>query len=121
MGELLNRVVGFVETIAGPVDWRRERVDRCNIFTGRFLVCDRRGTIRSYVRGWIAERDSGVADVYLYDPPNFINKHRHGRCMQLLVPNDKWFKLHFEKPAANFTEAYTYVEHLLTEAYNLTH
>lgn len=116
---LLNRLVSLVETVAGPIDWRLERVGHCNTFSGRFLVCDRRGAVRLYVRGRIVQRGRRIAEVYLYDPPQFVNRHKHGRCMQLLTPNEKWFKLHFEKPAGDFAEAYTYVEHLLTEAYNL--
>lgn len=121
MSEFLNRVLGFVEAFAGPIDWRSERLDQCDAFSGRFLVYDRRGAVKLYVRGRIVQRDRRIAEVYLFDPPHFIRKHRHGRCMQLLTPKDKWFKLHFDKPASDFTEAYTYVEHLLTEAYNLTH
>ncbi len=119
MGEFLDRVMGFVETFAGPIDWRRESLERGNSFSGRFLAYDRRGAVRLYVRGRIVQRYRQTAEVYLYDPPAFVGKHRHSRCMQLLNPNDKWFKLHFDKPAADFVEAYTYVEHLLTEAYNL--
>jgi hypothetical protein len=121
MGEFLDRVMGFVVTFAGPADWRSERDGRCDTFSGRFLIYDRRGMVRLFVRGRIVQRDLRTAEVYLYDPPTFVSKHRHGRCMQLLRPDDKWFKLHFEKPATDFAEAYTYVEHLLTEAYNLTH
>lgn len=112
--------MNFVETFAGPVDWRRERIDGRESFSGWFLVYDRRGTITTHVPGRIVQRDPSVAEVYLYDPPWFVLKHKHGRCMQLLTPGDKWFKLHFDKPASNFAEAYTYVEHLLTEAYNLS-
>lgn len=120
MGEFLNRVMAYVETFAGPADWQSKRLDQCDTFSGRFLIYDRQGMVRLSVRGRIVQRDRRMTEVYLYDPPNFISRHRHGRCMQLLRPNDKWFKLHFEKPAADFVEAYTYVEHLLTEAYNLT-
>ncbi|MFN0278960.1 MAG: hypothetical protein ACKVRN_10195 [Pyrinomonadaceae bacterium] len=118
MGKFLDRVLNYVETFAGPADWRCERANGCVCYSGRFLVHDHRGMIRSHVQGRIVQRQPQVAEVYLYDPPQFVLKHKHGRCMQLLTPNDRWFKLHFDKPASNFPEAYTYVEHMLTEAYN---
>lgn len=121
MGEFLNRAMKFVETPAGPINWRRESVGGYVTFSGRFLIFDRHGAMRSFVIGKIVQRDRQIAEVYLYDPPHFIKNHRHGRCLQLLGPNCKWFKLHFEKPALDFAAAYTYVEHFLTEAYNLTH
>lgn len=120
MGRLFNSLINLVETLAGPADWRRERIDGCTSFSGWFLVHDYLGRIRSQVPGRIVIRDRNVAEVYLYDPPHFVLKHRHGRCLQLLNPNDKWFKLHFDKPGSNFAEAYTYVEHLLTEADSLS-
>lgn len=120
MGKFLNRVMSFVETFAGPADWRLEHVNGYLTYSGRFLVYDHWGMIKSHVVGRIIQRGARAAEVYLYDPPRFALKHKHGRCMQLLTPSDRWFKLHFDKPASNFSEAYTYVEHLLTEAYNLS-
>lgn len=119
MGKFLNRVINFVETFVGPADWSHDHVNGYETFSGNFLVHDRLGKIRLQVTGWIIQRNAQVAEVYLFDPPKFVMGHKHGRCMQLLTPNDRWFKLHFDKPASNFVEAYTYVEHLLTEAYNL--
>ncbi len=121
MGRLIDRGIAFIETVAGPFDWTVERNGTQTSFAGRFLIFDRRGVVKSFVHGRIIQRDRRQADVYLYDPPEFTKKHRHGRCMQLLSPADKWFKLHFEKPASDFAAAYTYVEHFLTEAYRLTH
>lgn len=120
MGKFLNRIMNFVETFVGPFDWRYEHIAGCATFSGNFLIHDRWGMIRSHVPGRIVLRDTRFAEVYLYDPPRFVLGHKHGRCMQLLTPNDRWFKLHFDKPASNFAEAYTYVEYLLTEAYNLS-
>ena len=120
MGKFLNRVINFVETFVGPADWKRERINGYETFSGSFLIYDHWGMIRSHVPGQIVQRDTGVAEVYLYDPPRFVLGHKHGRCIQLLTPSDRWFKMHFDKPASNFSEAYTYVEHLLTEAYNLS-
>lgn len=120
MGKFLDRVLNYVETFAGPADWKCEGADGYATYSGRFLIHDKRGKIRSHVQGRIVLRYLNFAEVYLYDPPRFVLKHKHGRCMQLLTPNDRWFKLHFDKPASNFSEAYTYVEHMLAEAYNLT-
>ncbi len=120
MGKFADSILTVIETISGPMDWLSEYNGDTKTFTGRFLVYDRRGLLRLGVRGRIVQRSGRVADVYLYDPPKFVGRHRHGQCLQLLHPNDKWFKLHFEKPAYDFPSAYTYVENLLTEAYRLT-
>lgn len=116
-----NRITIFVEDVAGPLDWIEDRSSGHRAFRGRFLIYDREGTLRDYVRGQIAFRDGRTADVYLYDPPAYLSKHRHGRCLQLLTPENRWFRLHFERPAHSFGEAYSFVELLLTEAYCLTH
>jgi hypothetical protein len=111
----------FVENLAGPLDWYKDISTGYEVFTGRFLIFDRAGNLKDYVRGQITFRKAGTAEVYLYDPPVYVGKHRHGHCMQLLTPDSKWFKLHFEKPASTFGEAYMFVEHMLTEAFNRTH
>lgn len=116
-----SRLMMFVESVAGPLDWIEDRSRGYRAFRGRFLIYDRAGELRDYVRGEIVFRNGRTAEVYIFDPPLYLNKHRHGRCMQLLTPDSKWFKLHFEKPAHSFGDAYTFVEHLLTEAFNLTH
>ena len=120
MGKFLYQLLNIFETFTGPLDWRCKRINGHITYLGRFLIHNRWGLIRSGVLGMIVERDANLAEVYLYDPPRFVLKHKHGRCMQLLTPNAKWFKLHFDKPASNFPEAYTYVEHMLAEAYNLS-
>lgn len=116
-----QKLVMFVENLAGPLDWVEDDNRGHKAFSGRFLIYDRAGCLRDYVRGQIAFRDRRNAEIYLFDPPPYLRKHRHGRCMQLLTPDSKWFRLHFEKPARSFGDAYTFVEHMLTEAYNLTH
>lgn len=118
MGFLSELIKEFFDNSFGPADWIIERQGGATTLTGDFLVFDRSGRLRSRVRGRIVEWTRMPAEVYLYDPPAFAKKHRHGRCLQLLHPNDRWFKLHFEKPARDFQSAYSYVEHLLTEAYN---
>lgn len=113
----------FITRVAGvltePKDWRFEQKDNFRTFKGNFLVYDRNGGIRHRVLGQIIEWERLPAQVYIYDPPQFVKNHRHGSCLQLLRPNEKWFKLHFDRPATDFATAYTYVEHFLTEAYNL--
>lgn len=108
-----------LESFIGPFDWKSAQNGNSTTFTGNFLVFDQKGKIRLRVQGYIVEWKRLPAQVYIYNPPEFIKKHRHGSCLQLLHPNDNWFKLHFEKPATDFTSAYSYVEYFLTEAYNL--
>jgi hypothetical protein len=110
-----------LENLAGPLNWQVVSNGNSRTFTGSFLVYDREGSIIMRVKGQIVEWERNPAQVYLYDPPDFVKRHRHGSCLQLLRPNDNWFKLHFDRPAADFASAYTYVEHFLTEAYNLSH
>lgn len=121
MGKLLDKALTLFETVVGPIGWRSEWNGSYTAFSGRFLVYDRSGAIRMHIRGYVTERWGSPVDVYLYDPPGFLNKHRHGACLQLLRPNEKWFKLHFAKPAYDFAAAYDYVERFLAEAYVMTH
>jgi hypothetical protein len=107
-----------LEDFVGPFDWKVVRNDSSTTFTGNFLVYDQTGKIKLRIQGYIVEWQRLPAQVYIYNPPEFVKNHRHGSCLQLLRPNDSWFKLHFDKPATDFASAYTYVEHFLTEAYN---
>jgi len=118
MGFLSKLIKEIFDDSFGPSDWNIVRNRNATTLTGDFLVFDRRGRVRFRVSGRIVEWTRMPAEVYIYDPPAFAKKHRHGRCLQLLHPNDKWYKLHFQKPAADFRSAYSYVEHFLTEAYN---
>jgi hypothetical protein len=115
---LLKFIIKVAGILTEPHNWRVEKKDNLTTFDGNFLVFDREGSIRHRVQGRIIERRRLPTEIYLYDPPPFVKRHRHASCLQLLRPNDSWFKLHFEKPAQDFTGAYTYVEHFLTEAYN---
>jgi hypothetical protein len=116
-----NFIARTIETFTGPSDWQMEKKGASKEFTGNFLVYNSLGKIIFRLKGFIVVWQGLPAQVYLYDPPAFMKRHEHGSCLQLLRPNDNWFKLHFEKPATDFAEAYTYVEYLLTEAYNVTH
>ena len=111
----------FLENLVAPVDWREERRGSTKAHRGQFRVYDRKGALRDRVRGEIAIRDARTAEVYLYDPPRYMAQHQHGRCLQLLRPGERWYKLHFERPAYSFGDACVFVESLLSEAYCLTH
>ncbi len=119
MGLLLDLITTFADAAREPRNWRKEVTENSTVFTGYFLVFDRAGKIKTRVQGRIVEWQGLPTQVFLYDPPPFIKRHRHSSCLQLLNPDQKWFKLHFEKPARDFASAYSYVEHFLTEAYNL--
>lgn len=116
---LLKFIAKVAEVLTEPRDWRVEQNGNAKTFKGNFLVYDRSGGIRHRVQGQVVEWQGLPAQIYLYNPPEFIKRHRHSSCLQLLKPNDNWFKLHFDKPAKDFASAYSYVEHFLTEAYNL--
>ena len=118
---MASSLLMLIETVAGPMNWRLDRSRGHRSYLGRFLVYDQAGLISDYVRGRIDCRDGHSAEVYLYDPPAYLKKHSHGRCLQLLSPGSGWFKLHFEKPAYSFADAYSFVELLLTEAFTLAH
>jgi hypothetical protein len=121
MQRLRDFISGINEMLFGPSDWQVEESGASKMFTGSFLIYDRLGKIKLRSKGLIVVWPGLPAQVFIYDPPAFMKQHRHGSCLQLLRPNDNWFKLHFERPGRDFTEAYTYVEHFLTEAYVLTH
>lgn len=119
MEKLKEFVSRKIEDFIGPFDWEISRNGSSTCFTGNFLVFDRQGKIKRRIQGRIIEWRRLSAQVFIYDPPAFIKRHRHGSCLQLLHPNDNWFKLHFDKPPTDFATAYSYVELLLAEAYNL--
>ena len=119
MGHLKEFAIRKLEGFIGPFDWKVARKDSSITFTGNFLVYDQAGRIKLRIQGYIVEWQRLPAQVYIYNPPEFVKNHRHSSCLQLLRPNDSWFKLHFDKPATDFASAYTYVEHFLTEAYNV--
>jgi len=111
----IRKLEGFI----GPFDWESAQNGNSTTFTGNFLVFNQKGKIKLRIQGSIVEWKRLPAQVYIYNPPEFVKNHRHGACLQLLRPGENWFKLHFEKPATDFASAYSYVEHLLTEAYTL--
>ena len=120
MDSFWDFIARLAENLADPSDWQIEQQGCSTIFKGRFPVFDRAGRIKLQVSGQIVEWRGLPAQVYIYNPPEFIKRHRHSSCLQLLRPNDNWFKLHFDKPATDFASAYNYVEQFLAEAYNLS-
>lgn len=112
-------IARVAETFAKPDEWQVEQNGSSTVFKGCFPVFDRTGRIKLQVSGQVVEWRGLPAQVYLYNPPEFIKQHQHGRCLQLLRPNDNWFKLHFDKPATDFASAYNYVAQFLAEAYDL--
>lgn len=119
MERLKDFAVRKLEDFIGPFDWQLAKNGSSTTYTGNFLIYDSNGKIRLRIQGYIVEWSGLPAQVYIFNPPVFVKRHRHGSCLQLLRPNDNWFKLHFNKPAGDFASAYTYVEHFLNEAYNL--
>ena len=116
MGRILDFIENVTIVLSEPKDWKMTRIGKQTIYKGKFLVFDYRGKIKYRIQGRIVQQRTKSSEVYIFDPPGFVKNHRHGSCLQLLRPNDNWFKLHFEYPAKDFAGAYTYVEHLLTEA-----
>lgn len=119
MGSLGDFIARISQIFTEQLDWQIEQQGSSTIFKGSFPVFDRTGKAKLRVVGQIVEWQGLPAQVYLFNPPEFIKQHRHGSCLQLLHPNDRWFKLHFNKPAMDFASAYNYVETFLAEAYNL--
>jgi hypothetical protein len=107
--------------------WRRWRAPTWNVVTserntaysGEYAVWDSGRRRAVTVRGYVVEWPGLAADVYLYDPPAIIRQHPHGRCLQLLRPDEKWFHLHWERPARTFQESKELVERMLWETLNV--
>ena len=118
----------LIEWIARLVDretwWRWCRRPAWNIlaternvrYTGEYAVWDRRRHRGVIVKGSVIEWPGLGTEVYLYDPPEVLRRHEHGACLQLLRPGDKWFYLHWARPARTFQESRAYVEQMLWEA-----
>lgn len=118
---VIKTAVDVIEFKAEIPLWNK-KVDRLKIiYEGFFRVYDRYGKPRMKVQGRIVIWNTFPTEVYLYDPPTFLTRHKHGSCLQLLKPNDKWFKLHFELVPKDFISAYGYVEQMLSEGYYLNY
>lgn len=119
MFNFLDTLFGEVSVLCTPrvaPQWITRHVGQSNEYHGMFVLVGAGGNILARLRGRIIEWPGLPVDVYIYDPPEAVRRHRHGRCLQLVVPNSRWFKLHWEKPARSFDQARAYVEQLMGEA-----
>jgi hypothetical protein len=98
-------------------EWRVEEEEDCRIYRGRFVIYDQAGRAVRRIRGRVIEWPGLPTDVYLRDPPAELRHHTHGPCLQLVSEHGPWFKLHFQRPARDFTDSRDYVEQLLVEAF----
>ena len=93
--------------------WSAVTTERNTTYSGEYAAWDSRRRRGVTLRGYIVEWPGLAADVYLYDPPEVLRQHPHGACLQLLRPEDKWFYLHWTRPAPTFQESREYVEQML--------
>jgi hypothetical protein len=105
---------------AADAEWDVEEEEDCRVYRGRFVVYDQAGQAVRRVRGRIIEWPGLPTDVYFRDPPIELRRHTHGPCLQLVSEQGPWFKLHWQKPARDFTDSRDYVERLLAEAFSRT-
>jgi len=96
--------------------WDVREVESRREYEGKFVLVGRHGEILAHVQGLVVHWPGLPVDVYVHDPPEALRRHRHGSCLQLLKPDARWFKLHWEKPAQTFDQARAYVEQLLAES-----
>lgn len=99
-----------------PSQWIISIRSTCREYHGHFVLFDSRGFPIVRIVGHMVEKARQPIEVYLYNPPDILRRHQHGRCLQLLHPKDLWFKLHWEKPARTFDQARAYVEELMAES-----
>ena len=96
--------------------WSMQELGSRSQYDGVFMLFGERGQVLAQMVGCVVGWNGLPIDVYVYDPPLALRRHRHGRCLQLLQPAERWFKLHCEKPARTFDEARAYVEQLMAES-----
>ncbi len=100
----------------GRPAWKAVATERNITYSGEYVAWDSRRGHGVTVWGSVVEWPGLSTDVYLYDPPEVLRRHGHGACLQLLRPDDKWFYLHWARPARTFQESRDYVEQMLWEA-----
>lgn len=92
--------------------WTGERHETYTVYEGYFG-----GANYPAIWGRIVEHDRLPTEVYVWNPPDSLRRdHIHGSCWQQLWPNEKWFKLHWTKPARDFTTCLLYVNNMIREA-----
>jgi hypothetical protein len=97
-------------------EWKVVKHHFCREYQGKFVIYGNAGKSLIQILGRVVEWGNLPVDVYLFNPPRTLRMHPHGRCLQLVTPNDGWFKLHWERPARTFDEARAYVENLIFDA-----
>ena len=85
-------------------------------YHGVFVLFDHAERPLVQLPGRVVEWPGLPVEVYVYNPPIALRQHRHGRCLQLVEPNGRWFKLHWQRPARSFDQARAYMEQLLAES-----
>ena len=100
----------------GTPQWSAVATEQNVAYSGEYAVWDSRRRRAVTVTGYVVEWPGLAADVYLYEPPDIMRQHPHGACLQLLRPDEKWFYLHWTRPARTFQESREYVEQMLWEA-----
>jgi hypothetical protein len=97
-------------------EWTVRKHEFCREYQGTFAIYGQGGKPLVQIPGRVVEWNGLPVDVYLFNPPCALRRHPHGRCLQLLMPNSRWFKLHWERPARSFDQARAYVEKLMFES-----
>jgi|WetSurMetagenome_2_1015567.scaffolds.fasta_scaffold522850_2 hypothetical protein len=98
-------------------EWEVRKHRDCVEYSGIFAVYGSQGKMLSRVFGLVIEWRGLPVDVYIFNPRRSLRRHPHGRCLQLLKPGSRWYKLHWERPAKTFDEARAYIEQILAEAW----
>ena len=92
-------------------DWQIEHKEGVIFFDGSY-----KGPNGLSIKGRIIEYANSPLDVFAYDVPRKLRKnHPHGQCWQLWRPGNKWFLLHWTKPAWDFETGKAYVEKMIRE------
>lgn len=97
-------------------EWKLVKHPHCREYQGIFMLFGWDCPSRARIIGRVIEWPRLPVDVYLFNPPRALRNHPHGRCLQLALPNSRWFKLHWQRPARTFDEARAYVETIMSEA-----
>ena len=122
---MLDRLIVHTRRLFDPETWWRWRrtpkwsavtTERNIAYSGEYAAWDSHRRRADTIRGHVVEWPGLATDVYLYDPPDVLRRHEHGACLQLLRPDDKWFYLHWTRPARTFQESRECVEQMLWEA-----
>ena len=96
-------------------NWKVDQhFDFC-IYLGMYIVFRSGGYILYQTPGKIVVYPQRPTDVYIYNPPPKVRRLPQGPCLQLVSPQNIWFKLHWDRPAYTFEESCAYIESLLNQ------